>query len=116
MSWTDAKQLISYEKVIWWADYAWMLIHNKQVSHGWNFHDFCDAAGFAGNSEGATLVYSVDSFDEFDEIYPLDPLRLKGSFWSIVLQPIAKQEQVDRMRLTDALQRLKREETSYSRL
>ena len=106
MSWPDAKQLISYEKVIWWADYAWMLIHRGQVKYGWNFHDFCDSASYAGNSEGAALVYTVDSFNEFDEIYPLDPLRLKGSFWSIVLQPIAKQEELDKRRLLEARSRL----------
>jgi hypothetical protein len=106
MSWSDAKQLISYEKVIWWADYAWMLIHRGQVKYGWNFHDFCASDSFASNSEGSALVYTVGSFDEFDEIYPLDPLRLKGSFWSIVLQPIAKQEQIDERRLEDARKRL----------
>jgi hypothetical protein len=107
MSWSDAKQVIVYEKISWWAHYAAMLIRRGQVTHGWNFHDFCEmAAGGATNSCGAALVYSVDSLDEFDGLYSLDPVRRKGRFWSIVLQPIAQQEQLDKRRLRDAQLRL----------
>jgi hypothetical protein len=106
-NWSDAEQLIVYEKISWWADYSSMLIHSGQVTHAWNFHDFCDAAMFAVNSCGAALVYSVDTFDEFDKLYSLDPVRRKGSFWSVVLQPISRQEELDRRRLRDAELRLR---------
>jgi hypothetical protein len=113
MSWSDAKQVIVYEKISWWAHYASMLIHRGQVTHGWNFHDFCEvAAGGATNSCGAALIYSVSSLDEFDSLYSLDPVCRKGRFWSIVLQPIARQELLDKRRLRDAQFRLKERTSS----
>lgn len=115
MSWSDAKQVIVYEKISWWADYASMLIRRGQVSHGWNFHDFCEiTAGGATNSCGAALIYTVCSLDEFDSLYSLDPVRRKGRFWSMVLQPIARQELLDKSRLRDAQFRL-RERTLVGR-
>jgi hypothetical protein len=116
MTWSDAKQLIVYEKVIWWADYTWMLIHRGQVKYGWNFHDFCDSAVYAGNTAGAALVYWVSSLEEFDSLYSLDPVRRKGNFWSIVLQPIARQEEVDKQRLKEALARLRRQRAGALRV
>ncbi|MBY3557345.1 hypothetical protein [Rhizobium laguerreae] len=107
MNWSDAKQLITYEKISWWADYAWMLIHGGQVTHGWNLHDFCDAKRPAERTCGATLIYSVHDWEEFDGLYSLDPVRRKGSFWSVVLQPIARQEELDKRRLRDAYSRLR---------
>jgi hypothetical protein len=108
MDWSDAKQLISYEKVLWWHDYIAMLIERGQVSHAWTAKDFCDSTSLKGNTEAAQVVYSVKDLDEFGDLYSLDPLRLKGDFWSILLQPIEQQRQNDEMRLLRAKQRYPR--------
>jgi hypothetical protein len=102
MDWTDAQQFISYEKVMWWHDYLAMLVQQGQVTHAWNGRDFCDIEGFSGVTENATVVYSVADLAEFGDLYSLDPLRLKGDFWSIVLQPIFRQRQLDEQRLAQA--------------
>jgi hypothetical protein len=108
MGWSDAKQLIVYEKVLWWADYISMLIEQGLVSHAWTGKDFCDVGGTKGNTESAEVIYRVKDLDQFGELYALDPLRLKGDFWSIVLQPILLQRRLDEERLLRAKARYRR--------
>ncbi len=95
----DARQLIIYEKILWWAEYASMLISRGQLSHGWTWHNFCEADQFSVISEAAVAIYTVDSWDEWDKLYSLNPLRRSATkFWSIVLQPALKQFEMDRAR------------------
>lgn len=100
--WEDVRQLVHHEKVLWWFDYVAMLVTQGKVSHGWGTHDFCVITGEKTNSCGAVTVYSVQRYSEFDELYSLDPLRRSSLFWSVLLQPIADQRQLDIRRLDTA--------------
>jgi len=101
----DARQLIIYEKVLWWADYASKLITDGILTHGWTLHNFCNAVKFEAVREGAAAVYSVDSWEQFDSLYTLNPVRRAGQFWSVVLQPAQQQFEQDRRRYEVSLRR-----------
>jgi hypothetical protein len=101
----DAQQLIVYEKVLWWADYASMLIGEGILTHGWTLHNFCDSEKFEGQREGAMGVYACESWEHFDSLYALNPVRRAGKFWTVHLQPAQQQMEQDRLRYDLALKR-----------
>jgi len=94
----DGRKLILYEKILWWADYASMLIGKGQITHGWTQHNFCDAEDYASGREGAVVVHRTDTWEEFDKLYADNPIRTHGKFWSIVLQPLELQYELDKRR------------------
>lgn len=102
---SDAEQLIVYEKVLWWADYASKLIGEGLLSHGWTLHNFCNSLKFEGQREGAAAVYSCESWEQFDSLYSLNPVRRAGKFWTVLLQPFHQQVAADKLRYEISLER-----------